>query len=134
MTIHKFILYSLIAFLTVIATKTAVDELVMYRMEIDDGSTGLVIAVPRFDYCFYMLDMNDSGNQHDDAPMPSFIGSQQMGVEPGDESSRESDLRRVVPCLNRFAKTTGGSWWLKPESNHQNSKDQALDEINKEII
>ena len=63
-----------------------------------------------------------------------LAASQQSGAEPGDESSRKTDLRRIAPCLNRFAKTTGGSWWLKPESNHQNSKEQALDEINKEKI
>lgn len=134
MAIHKLIIYSLIALLTVIATKATVDELAMCRMEIDDGSTGLVIAVPRFDYCFYMLDMNVSTEEHDDTETPSFIGWQQTGSEQGDESSKEPDLRRVGPCLNRFAKNTGGSWWLKPEPGRNRSDKQNPGEIDKEII
>jgi len=134
MTIPKLILYSLIALLSVIATKAAVDEMAMCRIEIDDGSAGLVIAVPRFDYCFYMLDRNDPGNQPGDTPALSFIGSQQMDSEQGDEPRKVADLRRVAPCLSRFAKNRGGSWWIKPELEKSCSGKECPDKTDKEII
>jgi len=82
-------------------------ELAMCRLADEDGvMVGMVVAIPRYNYCLYMMKLGEQQSQNQPGDLfPAGYAGLTTGKHPGDQSTNRN-LIGTRACIQQYFQTT----------------------------
>ncbi len=100
-------LVGMITLVVVALTYVTAHELAMCKLADENGVLGMVVAVPRFDLCFYMMSLRDHEEKKRSGDIYTATDTWMNEEYSASEQSTDPNVRRSWPCIQQyFHKTT----------------------------